>query len=161
MDVKITGELSEGETGGSDKFGLLIRHYRRLRNYSLKDLENASGGSVSAGYIHRLESGERNSPSIKKIIALGKALRIPSNVLVATLLYELDEEEKPFSLSEVLIQNSYFLGSGMLNAEKKQLLIRIVEHIDHAEWSPKSKMKEMYQRFRSWLMILNRRSIEQ
>lgn len=23
MDVKITGELSEGETGGSDKFGLL------------------------------------------------------------------------------------------------------------------------------------------
>ncbi|WP_339179271.1 helix-turn-helix transcriptional regulator [Paenibacillus sp. FSL R5-0701] len=138
-------EKIEQGTGGSDKFALLIKHYRKLRNFSLKDLENASGGSVSAGYIHRLESGERNSPSIKKILALTKALRIPSAVLVGTLLYELDEEERSFSLSEVLIQNNYFLGSGMLNAEKKQLLIRIVEHIDLSEWSPTSKMREMYQ----------------
>ncbi|MBT2282201.1 helix-turn-helix transcriptional regulator [Paenibacillus polymyxa] len=141
----MTEEKIEQGTGGSDKFALLIKHYRKLRNYSLKDLENASGGSVSAGYIHRLESGKRDSPSIKKILALAKALRIPSAVLVATLLYELDEEERPFSLSEVLIQNSYFLGSGMLSSEAKQSLIRIVEFIDHAEWSPTSKMREMYQ----------------
>lgn len=145
MDANMKEEKIEQGTGGSDKFALLIKHYRKLRNFSLKDLENASGGSVSAGYIHRLESGERNSPSIKKILALTKALRIPSAVLVGTLLYELDEEERSFSLSEVLIQNNYFLGSGMLNAEKKQLLIRIVEHIDLSEWSPTSKMREMYQ----------------
>ncbi|WP_179198411.1 helix-turn-helix domain-containing protein [Paenibacillus amylolyticus] len=141
----MTEEKIEQGTGGSDKFALLIKHYRKLRNYSLKDLENASGSSVSAGYIHRLESGERNSPSIKKILALAKALRIPSAVLVGTLLYELDEKERSFSLSEVLIQNSYFLGSGMLSSEAKQSLIRIVEFIDHAVWSPTSKMREMYQ----------------
>lgn len=145
MNGNITGEKSEQGTGGSDKFALLIKHYRKLRNFSLKDLENASGGSVSAGYIHRLESGERNSPSVKKIIALAKALRIPSAVLVATLLYELDEEERSFSLSEVLIQNRYFLGTGMLSSEAKQSLVRIVEFIDHAEWSPTSKIKELYQ----------------
>lgn len=96
------------------------------------------------GYIHRLENGERNSPSIGKILALAKALRMPSSVLIATLLYDL-EEESPLSLSEVLIQNSYFLGSGMLSTEAKQFLIRIVEYIDHAEWSPTSKIREMYQ----------------
>lgn len=122
MDANMKEEKIEQGTGGSDKFALLIKHYRKLRNFSLKDLENASGGSVSAGYIHRLESGERNSPSIKKILALTKALRIPSAVLVGTLLYELDEEERSFSLSEVLIQNNYFLGSGMLNAEKSSCL---------------------------------------
>ncbi|MDR9748737.1 helix-turn-helix domain-containing protein [Paenibacillus taichungensis] len=145
MDGNITGEESERGTGGSDKFALLIKHYRELRNFSLKDLENASGGSVSAGYIHRLESGERNSPSVKKIIALAKALRIPSAVLVATLLHGLEEKDRLFSLAEVLIQNSYFLGSGMLSSEAKQSLIRIVEFIDHAEWSPTSKIKELYQ----------------
>lgn len=145
MDGNITGEKSEQGTGGSYKFALLIKHYRKLRNFSLKDLENASGGSVSAGYIHRLESGVRNSPSISKILALAKALRIRNEVLVPTLFYELDEEDRSFSLSEVLIQNSYFLGSGMLSSEAKQSLIRIVEFIDHAEWSPTSKMREMYQ----------------
>lgn len=33
----------------------------------------------------------------------------------------------------------------MLSSEAKQSLIRIVEFIDHAEWSPTSKMREMYQ----------------
>lgn len=136
------GKLSEEEIGGND-FGTLIKHYRKLRNYSLKDLECAS--NVSSGYIHRLENGERNSPSVTKIMQLAKALRIPSSVLVATLIRGLEEDERPFSLSDVLIQNSFFLGSGMLNAEKKQRLIRIVEHIDHAEWSGQTKMRELYQ----------------
>lgn len=138
------GQLSEEEVRSND-FGTLIKFYRKLRNYSLKDLECASGGEVSSGYIHRLESGERSSPSINKILALAKALRIPGSILVRILLHELEEEEKPFSLSEVLIKNSYFLGSGMLKTEEKQFLIRIIEHIDRAEWSPQTKMREMYQ----------------
>lgn len=138
-----TGIFKEEESNAPENFGLLLKHYRGLRNFSLKDLESGSG--VSAGYIHRLENGERNSPSINKILALAKALRIPSTVLVATLIHGLEEEERPFSLSEVLIQNSYFLGSGMLNTEAKQLLIQLVEYIAEAEWSPKSKMREMYE----------------
>lgn len=137
-------QLGEEEVGTND-FGTLIKFYRRLRNYSLKELECASGGEVSSGYIHRLESGERSSPSIGKIIALAKALRIPCSILVRTLIHGLEEEEKPFSLSEILIQNHFFLGSGMLNTEAKKLLIRIVEYIDHAEWSPTTKMRKMYQ----------------
>lgn len=65
--------------------------------------------------------------------------------MVATLLRGLEEEKRPFSLSEVLIQNSFFLGSGMLSSEAKNYLIRIVEHIDRAEWSPQTKMRELYQ----------------
>lgn len=144
MKGNTIGKLSEEEVGATD-FGALVKFYRKLRNYSLKDLECASGGEVSSGYIHRLESGERSSPSIGKILALAKALRIPASILTRTLLQGLEEEERPFSLSEVLIQNHFFLGSGMLNTEARQLLIRIVEYIDHAEWSPTTKMREMYQ----------------
>lgn len=131
------------EVAASEKFASLLKHFRKFRNFSLKDLECASG--VSSGYIHRLETGERNSPSIGKIHALAKALRIPKSILIDTLIHGLEIEERSFSLTEVLIQNSYFLGSGMLSTEAKQSLIRIIEHIDHSAWSPTSKMREMYQ----------------
>ncbi|MCM3000003.1 helix-turn-helix domain-containing protein [Paenibacillus cellulositrophicus] len=138
MKGNTIGKSSEEEVGTTD-FGALVKFYRKLRDYSLKDLECASGGEVSSGYIHRLESGERSSPSIGKILALAKALRIPASILTRTLLQGLEEEERPFSLSEVLIKNNYFLGSGV------GYLIRIIEHIDRAEWSPQTKMREMYQ----------------
>ncbi|WP_059049420.1 hypothetical protein [Paenibacillus senegalimassiliensis] len=144
MDGHMTGQKSEQETGGSDKFALLIKHYRKLHNFSLKDFENGRSGSVSAGCIHQLESGERDSPSIKKLF-IGKSIANPKYSFGYNLLYGLDVEKRSFSFSEVLIQNSYFLGCGMLSSKAKQSLMRNDECIDHAEWSSTSKMIKMYQ----------------
>jgi len=137
-------ENEREELSVSEKFGLLLRHYRKLRNLSLKDLESISG--VSSGHIHRLESGERN-PSIQKILQLSKALRIPDSTLIATIIKSPEEVggEESLSLSELLIRNNYFVGSRPLSMDAKQLLIQIVEYVAEAEWSPRSKMREMYE----------------
>ncbi|WP_248928940.1 helix-turn-helix domain-containing protein [Paenibacillus hamazuiensis] len=137
----------DNERNGAGDFGLLLKHYRKLRNMSLKDLEDASGASQS--YIHRLESGERISPTIKKLLQLSKALRIPDSVLISTIIKnsveDANEEGKALSLSEALIQNNYFVGSRTLSMEAKQLLIQIVEYIADSEWSATSKIREMYE----------------
>ncbi|KIL38691.1 hypothetical protein SD70_24910 [Gordoniibacillus kamchatkensis] len=137
------------ERNSSGDFGLLLKYYRKLRNMSLKDLEDASGGEVSSAYIHRLESGERTSPTIRKLLQLSKALRIPDSVLISTIIKnsveDANEEEKTLSLSEVLIQNQYFVGRKAISMEVKERLVQIVEYIAEAEWSPRSKMREMYE----------------
>lgn len=66
--MKEVGLIDEEESGKegdyelSDSFGMLLRHYRELRNFTLKELEDISG--VSAAYILRLERSERKSPSL-------------------------------------------------------------------------------------------------
>ncbi|TGU44096.1 XRE family transcriptional regulator, partial [Mesorhizobium sp. M00.F.Ca.ET.186.01.1.1] len=72
------------ENKGQGDFGWLLKHYRKLRNFTLKDLEDASG--VSQSYIHRLESGKRTSPTLEKLLQLSKALRIPDSVLISTII---------------------------------------------------------------------------
>lgn len=76
-DVDVLDEVDEEKEGGltvSDNFGIMLKHYRKLKNLSLKQLEEISG--VSASYVNRLERGERKSPSITKILQLAEALEI-------------------------------------------------------------------------------------
>jgi len=78
-----TEEEAEGSLTVSDNFGIMLKHYRKLKNLSLKELENLCG--VSASYINRLERGERRSPSISVILRLAGVLDIPSSVLLAAI----------------------------------------------------------------------------
>ncbi|MFI8715175.1 helix-turn-helix domain-containing protein [Brevibacillus brevis] len=150
QDIHGTGRLVDGEDQVeqltvAENFGIMLRHYRKLRNLSLKDLEDIS--SVSAGYIHRLESGERKSPSITKILQLSEALRIPNAVLVATIIRKPSStEEETLSLSDVLIQNNYFVRDEVLGKEAKEMLIRINEFLTtEITWSTHTKVRELYQ----------------
>ncbi len=147
MNKKAVTDSWSRENKGQGDFGWLLKHYRKLRNFTLKDLEDASG--VSQSYIHRLESGKRTSPTLEKLLQLSKALRIPDSVLISTIIKtsaeDANEEGKATMLSDVLIQSQYYVGGRAISLEVKQLLIQIVEYIADAEWSPKSKMREMYE----------------
>ena len=58
-DVDVLDEVDEEKEGGltvSDNFGIMLKHYRKIKNLSLKELENLCG--VSASYINRLERGK-------------------------------------------------------------------------------------------------------
>jgi len=139
-------EEDEDEKGSgfmvSPNFGLLIKHYRRAMGYSLKELEDRSG--VSSGYISRLENQRRN-PSITKILQIAGALNIPNDVLVATIIKNDDEERRKESITDVLIKNDYLINEGPLTNYAKEILIRIVESIAEAEWSQRSKVRELYE----------------
>ncbi|MCM3624316.1 helix-turn-helix domain-containing protein [Brevibacillus borstelensis] len=146
MEMDLLEEDEECQSAGfrvSENFGLMIKHYRKLKNLSLKELEQISG--VSAGYINRLEHNLRRSPSITKILQITDALQIPNSVLVATIIPNSRNGEGQDTLSELLIKNDFVVKSRKLNGIAKDLLIRINEYIADAEWSSNSKLRESYE----------------
>jgi len=143
-DVEVldeTEEEAEGSLTVSDNFGIMLKHYRKLKNLSLKQLEEISG--VSASYVNRLERGERKSPSITKILQLAEALGIPNSVLVATIIQEPRKNEK-VDLSELLIKHEYLLKGGTLSRDAKEGLLKIIEHITQCQWSSDTKIRDLY-----------------
>ena len=137
-----TEEEAEGSLTVSDNFGIMLKHYRKLKNLSLKQLEEISG--VSASYVNRLERGERKSPSITKILQLAEALEIPNSILVATIIQEPRKNEK-ISLSELLIKHDYFLnGEEELSRQARERLLKIIEHIAQCQWSSDTKIRDLY-----------------
>ena len=143
-DVDMLDEKEEEAEGGltvSDNFGIMLKHYRKLKNLSLKQLEEISG--VSASYVNRLERGERKSPSITKILQLAEALGIPNSVLVATIIQEPRKNEK-VDLSELLIKHEYLLKGGTLSRDAKERLLKIIEHITQCQWSSDTKIRDLY-----------------
>ena len=136
-----TEEEAEGSLTVSDNFGIMLKHYRKLKNLSLKQLEEISG--VSASYVNRLERGERKSPSITKILQLAEALEIPNSVLVATIIQEPRKNEK-VDLSELLIKHEYLLKGGTLSRDAKERLLKIIEHITQCQWSSDTKIRDLY-----------------
>lgn len=145
--MNVVEEDDEEEMGSgfmvSPNFGLLIKHRRKAMGYSLKELEDRSG--VSSGYINRLENNQRRSPSITKILQIAGALSIPNEVLVATIIRNNDEDGTKETITDVLIKNDFLINDGPLTNSAKDILIRIVEAIAEAEWSQRSKVRELYQ----------------
>jgi transcriptional regulator with XRE-family HTH domain len=135
-----TEEEIEGNLTVSENFGIMLKHYRKLKNLSLKQLEEISG--VSASYVNRLERGERKSPSITKILQLAEALEIPNSVLVATIIQEPRTHEK-VDLSELLIKHEFLLNGRELTREAKQNLLKIIEHIAQCQWAD-TKIRDLY-----------------
>jgi transcriptional regulator with XRE-family HTH domain len=143
-DVDLLDETEEEAEGGltvSDNFGIMLKHYRKLKNLSLKQLEEISG--VSASYVNRLERGERKSPSITKILQLAEALEIPNSVLVATIIQEPRTHEK-IALSELLIKHEYLLNGEELSREAKERLLKIIEHIAQCQWNSDTKVRDIF-----------------
>jgi transcriptional regulator with XRE-family HTH domain len=143
-DIELIGEEEDEKDGiftVSENFGLMIKHYRKIKNYSLKQLEELSG--VSASYVNRLERGERKSPSITKILQLAEALGIPNSMLVATIIKEPQASEN-VTLSDLFIKHEYLLNGEELNRKARECLLRITEYIARCDWSPNSKVRELY-----------------
>jgi transcriptional regulator with XRE-family HTH domain len=142
--LKLNDEEGDGNIAVTDNFGIMLRHFRtKVKNLTLKELEEISG--ISASYICRLENGEKKSPTITIILQLAEALNIPNSVLVATLIKKPSQNEGKATLAEVLIKNDYIIHNRLLNKEAKENLIRLLEFITEAEWTPSSKVRELYQ----------------
>jgi transcriptional regulator with XRE-family HTH domain len=52
-----------------------LRRLRRARGLSQSALAAQAG--LSRGYLARLETGERDNPSLKTVVQLARALRVP------------------------------------------------------------------------------------
>jgi transcriptional regulator with XRE-family HTH domain len=58
-------------------FGSALRHFREERTLSLRELSTLSG--VDHAYIHRLEAGDKNSPSPDVLDKLSRGLKLTAH----------------------------------------------------------------------------------
>ncbi|KYD21067.1 helix-turn-helix domain-containing protein [Caldibacillus debilis] len=144
-DVDVLDEVDEEKEGGltvSDNFGIMLKHYRKIKNLSLKQMEDLCG--VSASYINRLERGERRSPTISVILRLAGVLDISSSVLLAAINIKEPQASEKISLSELLIKHEYLLNGEELSRDAKESLLKIVEHIAQCQWNSDTKIHDIY-----------------
>lgn len=59
-----------------------LKKYRRLKNYTQKELATKTG--VSAGYVQMIELGKKNNPSIDLLQKIADALEVSINDLLGT-----------------------------------------------------------------------------
>jgi len=115
-------------------FSAMIRNARKKKGYSLAELSQKIGQHdgegepeecLSASYIHRLETGERSSPSVHVVTTLAKALDID--------MYDLinigEDNREPRSLTSILFSNEVIIEKGgeVLSSRGKELIIGLVE----------------------------------
>jgi len=115
------------------EFSTMIRNARQKRGYSLAELSQKIGQhgggdseeSLSASYIHRLETGERSSPSVQVVATLAKALGID--------MYDLinigEDNREPRSLTSILFSNEVIIEEGgkALSSREKELIVGLIE----------------------------------
>lgn len=126
----------------SDSFGQLLKHFRKIRNYSLKELEEISG--VSSSYIFRIESGQRKSVSIVKIIQLCEALEVSYHEVLKTAYNEVGTERKlANSLQELMISNDFMLDGQPVSRVAREILVKINEQVINSTWKEQTKVREL------------------
>jgi len=74
-----------------ETIGEKIKYLREKNNYSTKELSQLSG--VARGYLHELESGKYNNPTVEVICKICKALNVTPNNLIPVEMYK-NENEK-------------------------------------------------------------------
>ena len=80
-------------------FGALLKRFREERKFTLRELEKLS--EVDHSYIHRLETGEKTSPSEDTVKALTRALKLDSRK--ALILKCLVNRSAPDDLVEIVL----------------------------------------------------------
>ena len=89
--------------------GKYLRDRRNAKGLSMRELAEESG--VSHTEIFRIESGQREFPSMRVLISLGRALEVPDEEILRMAGYK-SEEDDDISLMEKVFPN--------LKTEKQQ-----------------------------------------
>ena len=127
--MKSKNEITKG-------LGVKLKYYRVDRGLSLSELSDLS--EVSASYIHRIENGERRSPSIVLLNKISKALAIPIESLL-----DISREERELELQgidEVILGNNFMINKKAVEMEVKIKIIELLEFIISSETVDRNKM---------------------
>src|SRR5229473_7567413 len=72
--------------------GQVIRHYRELRQWAIKDLAKAL--QVTEHYVYEIESSSNMPESISRRTAIAKLLKIPPALLGLSIIAAADEQTR-------------------------------------------------------------------
>lgn len=118
------------------EFADLVKFLRVERGLSLQELAELSG--VSTSYIHKLERGEKRTPSYPIIQKIAEVLNIDLMSVLNT------ETKNKVDLQNLIYSNDVTIDSIPLNKESKECLIKIIKKITNMEWKS-NKINEMYE----------------
>lgn len=123
----------------SGNYGALIKYLREQKGYSLKEMEEMTG--VSAGYISRMETGERKAPSIPIVQLLADALDVE---LTELLDVSNDKTDEAKSISTLLLTNDFTIDGKLAVKKAKEILVGIIEKIVNASWKEETRFQDAF-----------------
>lgn len=122
----------------NNDFADYLKNLRQEKGYSLRDLEAVSG--VTASYIHRLETGERKTPSVPIAEKLADGLGVDRNIFFEKL--EILNPDAPMSLIDSLKNKVYLVDGNKLSLDTQSVLADMIENVLKCEWSAESKLSD-------------------
>lgn len=114
-----------GET--SINFGTLIKRLRKEKGLSLRQLANEV--NISPSYLHRIESGERNSPTLKTVFVLADFLGVSVQELKNSMDLHYDEPENLKFEQLLLSYNNIIIKDKKVDTNFKEKLLNLVDLI--------------------------------
>lgn len=144
--VYVTGKREISRT-----FSQNLKHYRLLKNLTLKQLSEMS--CVDSGYLNKLETGKRKAPSYPIIVNIAKALSIKVSDLIDI---ESVEREVPIkSVQEVLIYNEFLIKGKLPTMKTRENFVELVQLLLDSEWEEHSKHTDAVKIFNQIDIFLN------
>ncbi|MCF8564635.1 helix-turn-helix domain-containing protein [Alicyclobacillus tolerans] len=120
-----------------DSVGARIRYLRKRRNLSLYDVEKATG--ITAGYLQRIESGQRKRPSYPVVEKIAEFF----SVSVSDLMDVTEEERREKDVIELLLTHNYTFGNGIrANRAMKDGLVDLMQTMMSSDLDGDNKLRD-------------------
>jgi transcriptional regulator with XRE-family HTH domain len=126
-----------------ESFGMLIRNLRLSKGWSLKTMAEKVGGGVSSGYIHRLEIGERLTPSHSIVVGYAEVFGLDTKDLLG--IGNEASEIEAIPIDQLIIKRAIILNGKRVNRAQKEALIDLLQTAITVEWTNESKYLDAIQ----------------
>ena len=111
----------------------LLRDLRRRRGLTLRQVERATGNTVSNVYLSQLETGKRADPNPRMLVALAKVYGVPTQALFEKAGYVAEPATSAIDIAyqQVLADSSFQFGTRFsgheLDEVGKRFIIELYE----------------------------------
>lgn len=117
----------------SKDFGEKLKQLRTSKDMSLREVEEKTG--ISAGYVCRLESGEKRAPTIPIICKLAQVYNLKSSELFSMAVNTVERNERIMDIGTFLLTYDVLYLDRILTVHVKNILIDIINDILLNEWN--------------------------
>jgi transcriptional regulator with XRE-family HTH domain len=122
---------TDAEPGRPDGLGRYLKSVRLGLDFSLRDVEEATGKEVSNAYLSQLETGKISKPSPHVLYALSGALAVPYETLMQRAGYIAPTSERAEGVKHG--RTATFAIDNLTAEEEKALL----DHLAFIRWQRK------------------------
>lgn len=122
-------------------FSSMVKHLRKKRGYSLREMKELTG--ISESYINRIEQGSRECPSYPVIERLASALGVEP---VDLLEVSSKNNNNVVSLEQLLFSREITVdGVNKFSSEAVALLLDLIDVVYEVRWEKDTLIADIYE----------------